>query len=531
MASESLSGGTVSIPVKPDAEGFGKATSTGISDELRGQGSALGGIGHSISKAILATAGIAIAAGIGAVIKVGIGEAMDASAGMAQLKAGIASTAGIAGVTADHLQELASTIQNYSGITDDSVVATEQLLLTFTNIRNVGPDKIFDDATKAAADMASKIPQYLGNPAAAATALGKALNDPLLGITALSKVGVSFTKEQKDQVAALLQTGNVVGAQKIILGELTKEYGGAAKAAGQSLPGQLAIGKRAFEDFSQEIVEDFIPIVLPLVKRLTELLKDIAPHIKDAAKAFSDFLGSDSVQAFGKWISDNAQLLLGIVGAVIALAAAYEALKIAQSLATAAQWLLNIALDANPIGIIILAVGAFIALMIVWAGWVNDHIGLVAKLESSYISAFANILDVVDNVSNGMMTALLAPINLVRGLINLPPITFHMDLAAVARGYADALQSLSNAEANPNGSGVKSKGAKALADGGTIAPSSGGTMVKVAEAGRSETVVDTATLQAAMSKNKGGDTFNVYETTNPYATAVQISRVQNLRWS
>ena len=108
---------------------------------------------------------------------------MDAAKGQAQLEAGIKSTGGAAGVTTQHLQDLAASIQGYSGQTDDSIVKTEQLLLTFTNIKNSGTDKIFDLATKAAADMAAK----MGTDASsAAIQLGKALNDPTNGMTVLS---------------------------------------------------------------------------------------------------------------------------------------------------------------------------------------------------------------------------------------------------------------------------------------------------------------------------------------------------------
>lgn len=61
--------------------------------------------------------------------------------------------------------------------------------------------------------------------------LGKALNNPIAGLTALSRAGVSFTEEQKNQIRTLVETGDVLGAQKLILAELSKEFGGAAEAA------------------------------------------------------------------------------------------------------------------------------------------------------------------------------------------------------------------------------------------------------------------------------------------------------------
>jgi len=215
--------------------------------------------GTSIAKffggAALAGAAAAIA-GVGLVIKTGFGEAMDASKGTAQLAAGIKSTGNAAGVSVKGLNDLASSIQGYSGQTDDSIVKSEQMLLTFTNIKNNGVDKIFDQATVASANMAAK---FGGDASSNAIVLGKALNDPVKGITALTRVGVSFTQGQKDSIAAMVKTGDTAGAQKVILGELSKEFGGAAKAAGESLPGQMAKAKRSFEDISQAVVTGLMP--------------------------------------------------------------------------------------------------------------------------------------------------------------------------------------------------------------------------------------------------------------------------------
>jgi hypothetical protein len=98
-----------------------------------------------------------LCAGSGAVIKTGLDETLDASAGIAQLQAGIESTGNVANVSVKGMTDLASSIQNMSGQTDDSIVKAESLLQTFTNIRNEGPNKIFDDATLAAANMAAKM--------------------------------------------------------------------------------------------------------------------------------------------------------------------------------------------------------------------------------------------------------------------------------------------------------------------------------------------------------------------------------------
>src|ERR1700712_5749455 len=59
---------------------------------------------------------------------------------------------------------------------------------------------------------------------------GKALNDPLKGISALSRAGVTFTQSQQDSIKAMVGANDLLGAQKIILGEVEKQVGGTAKA-------------------------------------------------------------------------------------------------------------------------------------------------------------------------------------------------------------------------------------------------------------------------------------------------------------
>ena len=56
--------------------------------------------------------------------------------------------------------------------------------------------------------------------------LGKALNDPVKGVTALRRVGVSFTAAQIKQIKTLVATGKTLQAQKLILRELNQEFGG-----------------------------------------------------------------------------------------------------------------------------------------------------------------------------------------------------------------------------------------------------------------------------------------------------------------
>lgn len=295
--------GTAFVLVRPETTGFTGA----LESKMASQKGALGKIGKAAGLAVASGFGVALV-GIGAVIKTGFGEVKDYSAGLAQLQAGIKSTGNQAHVSAAGLENLASKIQDYSGQTDDSIVKSEQLLLTFTSIRNAAGknNDIFNQATVATANMAAKMG---GDASASAIQLGKALNDPIKGVTALQRVGVSFTQQQKDQIKALVESGHVMAAQKIILKELNTEFGGAAKAAGESLPGQLARAKRAFEDLSQSVVTTIMPFVLPAIEAITTTLKRIQPAVTEIAQK--------AIAAFGSLIGFIVTRVIPVIGSIV----------------------------------------------------------------------------------------------------------------------------------------------------------------------------------------------------------------------
>ena len=141
----------------------------------------------------------------------------------------IKATGGAAKISADQVGALATSISNKTAIDDEQIQTAANMLLTFKNIRNEtgkGND-IFNRSTQAVADLSVQF----GGMEGASKQVGKALNDPIKGITALSKAGVTFTEQQKEQIKTLVESGDVLGAQKIILKEIEGQVGGAAAAA------------------------------------------------------------------------------------------------------------------------------------------------------------------------------------------------------------------------------------------------------------------------------------------------------------
>lgn len=156
---------------------------------------------------------------------------MAAEASKAQMKVATAvkQTGMAAGFTATELENIASGLQKMTTFEDDNILAnlTTQLL-TFTNIAGVN----FERAQEAALNLATVLDVDLKG---IAIQLGKALNDPVKGLAALSRSGIQFSKEQRNMITGLVESNRLFEAQSIMLDEIDRQYGGQARAMA-SLP-------------------------------------------------------------------------------------------------------------------------------------------------------------------------------------------------------------------------------------------------------------------------------------------------------
>lgn len=220
-------------------KGVGTAVAKGATTattSVTGLNSRLGGVGASL-KGIAA-----LGVGLGAVsmFKSVIDEAREAERTTRQTEAVIKSTGGAAHVTADQVSGLADKLSAKTAVDDEVVAHGENVLLTFKNIRNEAGrgNDIFNQTTAVALDMSAALSES-GDASEGlqsnSVRLGKALNDPIAGISALTRVGVTFTAQQKAQIKSLVEQGDIMGAQKMILSELTSEFGGMAGATADSV--------------------------------------------------------------------------------------------------------------------------------------------------------------------------------------------------------------------------------------------------------------------------------------------------------
>lgn len=192
----------------------------------------------------------------------------DSEDAIAQTNAVLKSTGGIAGVTAKEVDKLSSALQKTTKFSDEEVRSAQNLLLTFTSIGK----NVFPQATKTVLDMSQALGQDLKS---SSVQLGKALQDPILGVSALRRVGVNFSKDQQEVIKSLVESGKKSEAQKLILKELKTEFGGAAEAAGNTFSGSLVKLRNRFDDVKETIGGLIASELKEFVKFLNETLDAI----------------------------------------------------------------------------------------------------------------------------------------------------------------------------------------------------------------------------------------------------------------
>lgn len=239
-------------------------------DQTEKRSSRLGSSLKSGLKVGAAAAGTALVGGLAYGLKQSIVEAREAGKVTRQTNAVIKSTGGVANVSAKELENLSTAISNKTAIDDEQIQSAGNLLLTFKDIRNEAGkgNDIFNQTTRAVADLSVAMGQ---DTKSSAIQLGKALNDPIKGLSALRRVGIQFTETQEEQITKLVEGGNKMKAQKIILKELQSQFGGSAAAAADPLQRLQVV----FNNFLEDIGLKLLPILNKGVDALSEFITQV----------------------------------------------------------------------------------------------------------------------------------------------------------------------------------------------------------------------------------------------------------------
>ena len=280
-----------------------------------------------------------------------------------QTEAIVKATGGAAGMTAKQIDDLAMSMSMKVGVDDEAIKKSMNILLTFRQVRNEAGkgNDIFNRASAAMMDLAN----VFGSSDAAAKMLGKALSDPVKGVTALQRAGVNFSQAQKDQIKALVESGQTLEAQKLILAEVENQVGGTAAATATAGDRLKVVFGNFMEEVGGALLDVFNKVADVLVNKvlpvMSEMWKEALPKIKEAFQKIRETLGpvvkalaerlQPVLKRIGAWVKENGDVVLTFFAALGA--AAGIAAIIALGAAIAGLF--------NPVTLIILGVAALAA--------------------------------------------------------------------------------------------------------------------------------------------------------------------------
>lgn len=190
------------------------------------------------------------------------------------------STGAAAWTTSQHVLDLGKSLASVTKYTDQEIQAMESVLLGFTRIQGIN----FDRATEAVLNVATVMKYDLTS---SAQAVGKALENPTKMMDGLRRQGFYFTDQQKETIKVLESTGHLEEAQNIILSELTKAYGGAARAVADTAAAMKTMKDKALTDLKEEIGKAVGTSGFMVSFRTA--IKDIAEAWTGALKSATDY--------------------------------------------------------------------------------------------------------------------------------------------------------------------------------------------------------------------------------------------------
>ncbi len=296
-------------------------------------------------------AGAAIAGGAIAIGVASVKAAIEEQKAQALLAQSLKTTTGANKEQVGQVEKWITATQNASGIMDDELRPALSSLLRVT-----GSVTKSQSLLKTAMDVSTAT----GKPLQAVTlALGKAYN----GSTgALGKLGI----KTKDAAGHALSF-------KDIMVQLKDKMGGATAAAADTTAGKIAILKARFEDTKEQIGGALIPVLLQLGATLASVVAWLDKH---------------------RAVAITLAAVVGTLAAVtVVWAAAVKTISAVTKIWTAGQWLLNAALTANPIGLLVVGIAALIAGVVLAYMKIKPFREAVNAVGRAFVAAGRAIID------------------------------------------------------------------------------------------------------------------------------------------
>jgi hypothetical protein len=377
---------SLAIPIISEFDGSGVQKAIKQFKELEGAGQKAQ---FAIKKAAV-PAGLAVAALGGFLVNAAKGaeEARQAN----QRLGNVLGSMGFAEAT-DRVSAYAESLEKTVAVDADVIKATQTKLATFGNLTKSVNDAggAFDRATVAALDMAAA---GFGSAENNAVQLGKALEDPIKGITALAKSGVTFTEQEKEKIKQLVESNKLLEAQDMVLSAIEKQVGGTAAASASSFDKM----KFALAGIS----DTFGEMVLPAIDKFAVTLAGVAVFVQENQR-----LVGILTLAFA-----------GLAGGILALNVAMKIWQATQVAVNVVVGIFNALMAMNPVVLVVAGIVALIAVLVLAYykfDWFRNFVNTVFE---GIKKAVTTSLDVIKGLFNGYMNFYKAIFNGIAKLWN-----------------------------------------------------------------------------------------------------------------
>ena len=363
----------VSLPIVSEFNGKGIKKAVAEFKQLEGAGKKAQ---FAIKKAALPAAAALGAVAIMAKSTIAAGEAAATSnARIAQINESMGLFGETTEIVNKRVIDYANATARATGVDQNQIKLAQAKLLTFKDLA-ISADEAggaFDRATKAAIDMGAA---GFGDAASNAVQLGKALNDPIKGIAALAKSGVTFTEQEKEKIQTLVESNKMLEAQDLVLKAIETQVGGTAEATANDSDKM----KVAFSQLSESVGL----ILLPLFQQFTAIMMKVADFARENSTVIV-ILGG---------------VIAGLAVAVLAANAAMKIYNATLMIAKGVQMAFNFVMAANPIMLVVIALAALVA-------------AFVVAYKTS--ETFRNI---VNGLFNAIKTGVTASVDFLKGYLN-----------------------------------------------------------------------------------------------------------------
>jgi hypothetical protein len=353
-------------------------------DKLQGLGAGLQRTGANLTKFVtLPLLGVAGAA---------TAMALEAEKSGAKLTAAFKNMGKTSGKSLEELQAQAVKLGEATTFDDEGIMEAQAALLTFGAVSG----EAFDRALQGALDYAAAT----GTDAVAATkTFGKALADPEAGLARLARAGIVFTDAQKEQVKTLVEAGDTLGAQEVILAGIEQRYAGVNAELQATSAGQAA---QAFEDLTnagEDLGAIFLPAIAAVAQKVSELARfftSLDPAVQQTIVTIGLLLAAIGPAAF-------------VIGKMVT---AFKGVIVVFNL-------LKVAMLTNPFTALAVAVAAIAFLII--SNW--DAIWKFLKETWAAITkALSGVVKFFTDAWNGLVKATTdawnAVVGIIKGVIN-----------------------------------------------------------------------------------------------------------------